>query len=80
MSGTLADDSLASPDSCGDLVALPAPQAGFRQLFIVVTFYLVAIFADFLAITIRTRRCAPRYLPPQACNVRWRCFNPYVNG
>ena len=83
MSDTLSDDSLAS---AGQLrltwLRFKRHKLAFVSLFIVVLFYLVAIFADFLAINDPHAVDARRgYLSPQAVQM----FNtggigPYVNG
>jgi len=81
--GTLADDSLAS---AGQLrltwLRFRRHKLAYVSLFIVVLFYLVAIFADFLAINDPHAVDARRgYLPPQAVHLfDANGFNPHVDG
>lgn len=83
MSGTLVDDSLAS---AGQLrltwLRFKRHKLAFISLFVVVLFYLVAIFADFLAINDPHAVDARRgYLPPQAVHIfDGSGFNPHVDG
>ena len=83
MSGTLADDSLAS---AGQLrltwLRFKRHRLAFISLFVVALFYLVAIFADFLAINDPHAVDARRgYLPPQAVHFfDANGFNPHVSG
>ena len=83
ISGGLTDDSLAS---AGQLrltwLRFKRHRLAFISLFIVALFYLVAIFADFLAINDPHAVDARRgYLPPQAVQLfDSGGFNPYVNG
>ncbi len=83
ISGGLTDDSLAS---AGQLrltwLRFRRHKLAFISLFIVVLFYLVAIFADFLAINDPHAVDARRgYLPPQAVVLfDGGGFNPHVSG
>jgi peptide/nickel transport system permease protein len=83
MSGSLADDSLAS---AGQLrltwLRFKQHRLAFVSLFIVILFYLVAIFADFLAINNPHAVDARRgYLPPQAVHFfDSDGMNPHVIG
>jgi peptide/nickel transport system permease protein len=83
VSGTLADDSLAS---AGQLrltwLRFKRHRLAFISLFVVALFYLVAIFADFLAINDPHAVDARRgYLPPQVVHIFGDSgFNPHVDG
>ena len=83
MSGSLSDASLAS---AGQLrltwLRFKRHKLALVSLFIVALFYLVAVFADFLAINDPHAVDARRgYLPPQAVHFfNSDGFNPYVNG
>jgi len=69
MSGSLADDRLAN---AGQLkltwLRFKRHKLALISLFVVALFYLVAIFADFLAINDPHATDARRgYLPPKSC-------------